>query len=30
MTDLDPFHLSVWMQAWRVVFAIGIKGLSRW
>jgi hypothetical protein len=25
MTDLDPFRLSVWMQVWRVVFAIGIK-----
>ena len=25
MTDLDPFRFSVWMQVWRVVFAIGIK-----
>ena len=25
MTDLDPFRLSVWVQVWRVVFAIGIK-----
>ena len=25
MTDLDPFRFSVWVQVWRVVFAIGIK-----
>src|SRR5262245_31929481 len=25
MTELDPLRLSVWMQVWRVVFAIGIK-----
>jgi len=27
MTDFDPFRFSMWVQVWRVVFAIGMKAV---